>query len=346
MPHSFIRHLASAILTVGVLVAHLPGPAVAQGMSFLESDAQHYQLNRNSVSQAARVFGFLVAQGAAVDIMARLYPDLAPALQHQARRFQATYSFPEERARIVLRNAFRHSDSDFEAFEAEQRFQAASFVSANPSRADAEAFVRELEARVSGDMDRMFLAPMLALRFASSPASEMQNWTQNFSSAGLPKARGLNISLRLPFSWRGEDGDRPHIVRKWTSQDGTGDLFIALLVHDMPGETVTFEDVQEFENDGDWSEFTPDGFRVLGGRAIRLDRLPGLQLDMVGASQVLDIQVHFRMRTYMLYGFEKIISLQCMTTNTSEAAAVERFGDLAPLCERVALTFTLPDTYR
>ncbi|MFN3847701.1 MAG: hypothetical protein ACK4RZ_18060, partial [Paracoccaceae bacterium] len=75
-------------------------------------------------------------------------------------------------------------------------------------------------------------------------------------------------------------------------------------------------------------------------------RLPGLQLDMVGASQVLDRQINSRMRTYMLYTDQKMISLQCMSSSDSDAVAAERFDNLAPLCERVALSFTLPEAYR
>jgi hypothetical protein len=343
---TIILRVAHAVLVAGVCAVAAPGPAVAQDLSFLEGDMDHYLLNKNSVNQAARVFGFMLSQGATIEIMSQQHPDLAPALQHQGRRFRMTYSFPEERARIVLRNAFADADTDFHAFEADQRAQAVNAVSVNPSRADAEAFVRELESRVSGNMDRMFLAPMLALRFAPDLAGEMQTSTEAFSSAGLPKAMGLNVSLKLPFSWKGEDGNRPHVVQKWTNQDGAGDLFIALLIHDMPGETVTFKHVQELETEGDWSGFAPDGFHGLGGRVIQLDRLPGLQVDVAGASQVLDQQVNFRMRTYMLHGYQKVISLQCMTRGPSEAAAEERFGDLAPLCERVALSFTLPDSYR
>src|ERR1700741_456100 len=47
------------------------------------------------------------------------------------------------------------------------------------------------------------------------------NQTTQFSSRGQPKSRGLHVTLLYPRSWLAAEGERPHIVQKFTAQDGT-----------------------------------------------------------------------------------------------------------------------------
>lgn len=42
---------------------------------------------------------------------------------------------------------------------------------------------------------------------------------QPYSTLGTGKSQGLKLHLKCPISWQSKEGDRPHIVRKFTQQD-------------------------------------------------------------------------------------------------------------------------------
>lgn len=54
--------------------------------------------------------------------------------------------------------------------------------------------------------------------------------TVPYTSEGNPKAKGVNFSLSAPISWRQNEGDRPNIVQKWASQNGSGDMCMSVMV--------------------------------------------------------------------------------------------------------------------
>jgi hypothetical protein len=77
--------------------------------------------------------------------------------------------------------------------------------------------------------------------------------------------------LRTPLSWEQMEGNRPHIVIKRTSQNGTGDVVVTLLVRVVP-EVITYDDVREVARSGDWGWMIPEGFEFLNGAPVEIDR--------------------------------------------------------------------------
>lgn len=332
-------------LTLIFFISAISKPVWAEGIAPPKPDQSNFVVNEASVGQAARALGFISGQTLSLKAIAHQHPDLARAAEKLRVTFDAAYGFPELRAKWFLDHAIGKEKADSAAEDIRgQGHDAVQSV----QKADALAFLEEVDARLEGRLDDTVLKAMLWLRYGDQPSLEMREWWQQFSSAGHPKAAGMDIWMRAPFSWRQEEGDRPHIVSKWTSQNGTGDMVITLLVRELPG-SVTYEDVLAVEKEQNWDWLLADGFEFLGGSAIELDRQPGLQVDARGERRILDVSLMQRTRVYTLFPPDRFVQLGCMLGGKSGADEViygRRFEAMKEICRQVALKVTFPDTYR
>jgi hypothetical protein len=320
-------------------------PVSAKGIVPPKPDHSNFVVNEASVNQVARALGFISGQTLRLNEIAHQHPHLARAAEERRVAFDGAYGFPELRAKWFLDHAIgeEKADSATENIRRQLRDSAQ-----DRQKADALEFLEEVDARLGGRVDEPVLKAILWLRYGAQPSIEMRDWWQQFSSVGHPKAAGMDIRMRTPFSWRHDEGDRPHIVSKWTSQNGTGDMVITLLVRDLPGR-LTYEDVRVVEQLADWDWLVADGFEFLAGSAIELDRQPGLQVDSMGERRILDASLTQRTRVYTLFPPNRIVQLGCTLGSESgadEAIYGRRFEAMKELCRQVALTVVFPDTYR
>jgi len=63
-----------------------------------------------------------------------------------------------------------------------------------------------------------------------------------YSSNGEGKSLGLKINLKYPMSWKSQEGERPHIVRKFTQSDGYANAIIYI---EKTDNVFTEEEISE-----------------------------------------------------------------------------------------------------
>ena len=336
-----LRLLIWLIAFVGALAPR----AFAESISPPRPDIERFGVNDASIRQAARLLGYVSGQAAGLDKVARQHPELAYRVEALHREFTVRYSFPNLRARWFLEDALGKQDA--ERLVAEYIAPIEQSIG-SMDRARAEVFLREVEDRVNGRVSEPEHKTMLWLAHSDAGYQEMRTWSQEFSSAGHQKAAGLNITLSVPFSWDQEEGSRPHVVSKWTSQDGTGDVVATLLVRELVG-VVVYDNVAEVKDLGDWEWLIPDGFEFRDGTAVEIDRQPGLRVDSKGARRSLDTVIKLRSRTYTIFPPNRMVQLSCMLGSTpgGDAGLLEfRMREVRQTCRQIAASITFPDTYR
>lgn len=319
--------------------------AWSEGFAPPKPDNRNYVVNDASINQVGRTLGFVISQTVTLNTIALEHPKLASSAEARRVAFDASFGFPELRAKWFLEYAVGKEKADNFATDIER--QAREAVQ-NVPKANAETFLAEMDARVEGRLDETVLKGMLWLQNGTQPSIEIRYWRQKFSSANHPKAAGLDIILSAPLSWDHQEGDRPHIVGKWTSQNGTGDMVVTLLVREFPGE-FSFEDVLAVEKEHDWDWLVADGFEFLGGRAIELDRQPGLQVDTIGQRRTIDMVLTQQVRLYTIFPKNRMVQLSCMLGSKQDADREfyrHRFEDVKELCRQIALSVAFANTYR
>ncbi|TYO84654.1 hypothetical protein [Oceanicella actignis] len=328
-----------------LLVLALALPAHAQGKLVTSLDPRHIVLNDISIRQLAMAYGFVLSQAWSLDAIGKTYPDMAYEANALRNAFEVRYGFPTQRLAWALHGALRPGALQQLVSQLERQF---SDPLGQQSPADLRKFLDEVRARIGGNMNPEILRTLLWVQYAERPDLEMATWSGEFSSRGHPKSLGLSVSLSFPLSWMQDEGNRPHIVQMWTSQGGTGDMSILLQVRTF-NERVTADDIDAFVAAGDWTDMLPDGFRLREGKAVTLDRQPGLYMVSEGESAVLDQKIANRVAGYMLFLEGHIVMLQCMISRDARdefSFHEARFERLRELCRRVALSMSFPDTWR
>ena len=168
------------------------------------------------------------------------------------------------------------------------------------------------------------------------------NQTIQYSTRGHAKSRGLHITLRYPRSWLPAEGDRPHIVQKFTAADGTAANCNLGIRESGLSAAETRAAVQPAVARGN----IPAGAILVSSQATSLDGQPGSEL-MIGQSlNRAGVPVEARLVLYFVAYGQNFVVLTCSAGARTAADADRQFQAYLPLFRRVALSVVFQDQYR
>lgn len=216
------------------------------------------------------------------------------------------------------------------------------------SKSDAVAFLDKVVGRGDGDIESPVLEYLLAVKYSGNPAAEYTDgFKSRFSTQGHPKAQGVVINMQLPKSWVGEEAERPHIVRKWRSANGTGYELIMLLVNDAGGYSPTDEEMKTFISSGEVKSVVPATGKYESSGVFHLEGLPGFWVEYTDSQERAGKSVYqkIRMNNFFLNG--KSINLMCQIPGIPQDSKSinESFKKLIPLCSQVLNSIVIPSRY-
>jgi hypothetical protein len=115
-----------------------------------------------------------------------------------------------------------------------------------------------------------------------------------FSTADHPKARGLDIQVDIPNNWKKKEGERPHIIQKFSSAGGDGIAKVATLsITPIPSQMKGFTDKEIADTLFDpklAAETLPENSKLVTASPTKYDGEPGIllyyvtQMSSVGAN--------------------------------------------------------------
>ncbi len=327
-----------AFLAGLLLAALLPSLALAASLKH----------NHQAINSISRAYGFVVGQSIALNVIENAHPALAGDVLSARLAFNSAFPDAEDKLEAELAAVF---GADRFAL---MRNETASMLTEVMTRErwsveQARAFIAGMKRRAQGEgVEQDILEYLLAAVYAAEPSAEFANgFRQRFRSDGSGKAQGLKLRLQLPVSWAGADGDRPHIVRKWTSEGGNGNATILLDIRDAQGFAPTRADVERFVASGGARELAGDDGELLDASVVTLETLPGVSAELRTPLGRADLNMVSWVQVYRLYFRGKALSLVCMNLGAEgEAVMVEQaFRRIQPLCRQVVNSLVLEQLY-
>lgn len=188
-------------------------------------------------------------------------------------------------------------------------------------------------------------ASLLQPAAAAQPAGLAEfraNQTTPYSTRGHAKARGLHITLRHPRSWLPAEGDRPHIVHKFTAPDGTG----ANCNLGIRESGVSAAETRAAVNPAAARGQLPDGVILVSSQATSLDGQPGSELVTRQSLNRAGVPIEARLVLYFVAYGENFGVLTCGAGGRTAAEADGRFAAYLPLFRRIALSVVFQNRYR
>ena len=106
-----------------------------------------------------------------------------------------------------------------------------------------------------------------------------------YSTTGHPKSYGLTIQVEIPTSWNQKEGERPHIVQKFSSSSGSGKAKVStIMILPVPSEfnELNNEDIVNVLFNPELVEDTlPDSSQLLLAKPTEYDGESGILLYYV-----------------------------------------------------------------
>lgn len=180
--------------------------------------------------------------------------------------------------------------------------------------------------------------------FAQPPGlSEFRaNQTSQYSTRGHAKARGLHITLRYPRSWVAAEGDRPHIVQKFTAGDGSAANCNIGIRESGVSAAETRSAVRPEVARGQ----LPASAVLVSSQATSLDNQPASELITRQTVNRAGVAIEARLIVFFAAYQQNFIVLTCGAGGRTAVDADRAFQANLPLFRQIALSVVFQNQYR
>lgn len=145
-----------------------------------------------------------------------------------------------------------------------------------------------------------------------------------------PKAKEVNLKLKVPVGWDVKEGDRPNIVKKFTNE---GNTYLILIK-----DNVTFfsrKQIREaLQKDNFVKDFVQEASsflknpQVINQSIVTIDTYPTVQFKVKGKMERSGLTFPVIMKCWVVFYEDKIIFLQAMGIDNPEFRALEQLYSL------------------
>lgn len=309
--------------------------------------AADFNFNQNSVKGLAQSLGFVQGQEFTLERISKEYPELS--LSVTLARAQFDSSFPNIKLKLRDQLTLAMGEVLFKKTEANIKSQIKTSLEVQELTKDiAQDFLEQVKERAEGNIDSPVIEYLLSVGYMRYPAGEyVGGYRQRFSSDSHRKSQGIKLVLQTPKSWKAEEGERPHIVQKWTSQNGTGLEMMHLDIRDTEGYTPTNNEVESFVAAGEVKKIVPSGATYINSGLFSLEMRKGFWMEMSLVQERVGIKLYTHSSMYQLFFRGKAIGLMCQASRPlqDKAAADEAFRRIKPLCQKVLNSIVLLQVY-
>lgn len=145
-----------------------------------------------------------------------------------------------------------------------------------------------------------------------------------------PKAKGVNLKLKVPVGWEVKEGDRPNIVKKFVND---GNTYLILIK-----DNITFfsrKQIREsLQEDNFVKEFVQEATsflktpQIIDQSVVTIDTYPAVQFKVKGKTERSGLTFPIIMKCWVVFYEDKIIFLQAMGIDNPEFRALEKVYSL------------------
>lgn len=316
-------------------------------IAIVATSAHALNFTQESVKGLAQAYGFVHAQSLSLTRIATEYPAMSGRAHHASARFDSTFPGIQGLLEAQLKAALPgQAYSQFaEKLTNDIRQNIGSQTVSEPL---AQQFLDLVERRARGEIETPILEHLLSVQYAGQPAAEFSaGFKQRHEIDGSGKAKGVKLNIQVPRSWLGKDGERPNIVKKWTSQYGAGGEMIHVDIRDAEGYDPSAKEVDAFIRSGEVRTVIPDGARFIAADKITLERRPGYWIEFSTEMERMGMTFYEAALMYQVFFHGKAVGVVCqaMRPASEKAAADAAFKSLKPACQMVVNSVVLPQAY-
>ena len=297
---------------------------------WVENTRAEITLTNALAKDIGQAYGFYLGQNYSLNLISKKYPSLSGLALVAEKEFSANFESSIRGMDSLMTKYAKDAWGEIKGSLTEQIV--ASLNVDQITETQARQFVDIVRLRAKGNIESPIIETLLLFKsgYEKSPEREfIDGYKNKYTNNGTGKARGVEFSLETPKTWVAKEGNRPNIVQKFVSQNGTGLELLLVLIKEMPlpqGEKITEKDVAEMLNPRDINDFLPDGSIYIKSGKLTLETLPGFWVQFkLETSRARNIIV-MESIMYTIFYENKMIQLHCQVINSVNKKIVARGG--------------------
>lgn len=331
-----MRLLLILLITLSTLHCQIPATYGAQ-----------FNINKTTIKDLFQAYGYIIGQDYSLERIQKEYPELSGGVEIARAQFHA--AFPKIKSKFEEHLLSILDEESFEIYRSQLKGQINKTIAKQTiTKNDAQDFLRQIQERAKSNIHSPIIEYFLSIQYLNNPVGEFfDNYRQRFRSDGHPKAQGIDLVLQVPKSWKAKDGERPHIVQKWISQNGTGSGMMLLDIRDMQGYSMSNGEVVEMVNSGEIKDVIPEGFSYINSGLFTLEKRKGYWIEMNMTQERAGFEIYNHTIMNQLFFRGKAIGVMCsvLKPKDEKVEADQQFEEIRPLCQQVLNSLVLLQTY-
>lgn len=307
-------------------------------------------LKKPKYKRVSEAYGYITGQEYSLDLIKKEFPQFEMSILKAQMSFNSTFGKSKVGMRKYLTEYL--GQNEFNEYEAKLISEMKKILGNQTYTEEiATNFISEVESRAKGNIASTVLETLLSFQFADRPQDELTSgFTTIFKTKGHLKSKNTDWQIKVPKSWKAEEADRPNIIQKFTSDYGSGNQTIMLMVKEMPlpkGYKVTKEELNDLFTEKEMKDMIPEDGKFISFTKMTLDNNLGGMIEYEQVVDRLDFKVKIRMVQFMFIRGNKWYMLQCgvLSTMTDIDLSLEMKKYL-PLYKLVANTIVVNDQYK
>ncbi|MFH1061883.1 MAG: hypothetical protein V1747_03235 [Candidatus Omnitrophota bacterium] len=141
------------------------------------------------------------------------------------------------------------------------------------------------------------------------------NQTKTYTTKEHQKSKGINFTIKYPNSWIPAEGERPHIVQKFSKvfEDGTS-VICLILIKDLPSEVRIFSDAdiaKEMFSKESVKLMMGEGYELIDHLQTKYDGQPGALSVFLVVQEQVGIKIFTYMMQHAFIYSKKMVAIQC-----------------------------------
>lgn len=272
--------------------------------------------------EIAEAWGYLYGQEFFLDKISKKFPSLNAEVENTKKKF--SFSFGKAKNNLEKEMIEVYGDQELKSLKAENYDYFNKFFPQNLDKEIAKIYLAEVKLRAKGKaIDNNIRRTLLSYEYLNKPHGEFLNgFTKEYCTKGKSKSLGLNITIKIPESWLGQEANGKHIIRKFINQNGRGMASIMLIVENIEPILQEIDKTKSITKE-DMLELFIDGENTLLLKEIEIDNYTFIVTESYHEKEKLGIDFTMVSINYIAIIQDNVFFLQCMVGGSESTVSIE-----------------------
>lgn len=290
------------------------------GRSSSSFDPQHPFITEALVKDIVHTISFRMGQESTLNMIRNRFPSLSTEGRIAEAKFNSEYKSAYDNIERILDNEL----SSWGNIKGEIRNNSIKYLDySNVTRQDAKDFLDKVENRASGNLESPVLETLLMFhpKYIESPRLLFtDDYTKEFRSKGMKKAKGVDLAIEYPSSWKAKEGRRPNVVQNFISDNGYGLDMALIIIKSFPEEIsgeLSNDDILLLSGENIWEGFS-SGLNTLEEGEVFIANRPAIWGEFSGSINRTGIELDMHGLGFAMIDGENMIQLMFMSSQEKQ----------------------------